>query len=180
MFVRPNLSILFLTALAAAACGQSSGVAVYVPETNLEGVCLTPLAPHEPLCSQAFGDSVWPASHRGSYAQGSSPFAGPTEASSATSAHIALSGAGVPVILTFTAPYEDGGRAAWATVTSLDNAVIKLDHESFEIIDNYVPGVREENPPKFELGVTGAYDGGTITEQVEAARDSLIRARELL
>lgn len=157
MFARALLLILLLTSLAAAACSESGGTQVYVPETDLEGVCLTPLAPGEPLCSEAFGDSVWSASHRSSYAQGSSPFAGPTEAATATSEHLELNGAGVPVILSFTAPYEDGGRAVWSTVTGLGNPIIKIDHQTFEIIDTYVPSDREENPPMIKLGVSGAY-----------------------
>lgn len=66
-------------------------------------------------------------------------------------------GAGVPVIASFSAPYEDGGRAVWSTVTGADAAVIKIDHEAFEIIDWYVPAQREDNPPGFTLGLSGAY-----------------------
>lgn len=157
MFARATLPSLLLASLAAAACSESGGVSVYVPETDLEGLCLTPLAPSEPLCSEAFGDSVWSGSHRASYAQGSSPFAGPTEEATATSEHLEFGGAGVPVVLSFTAPYEDGGRAVWSTVTGLDNAIMKFDHETFEIIDTYVPADREENPPFIKLGVSGAY-----------------------
>jgi len=129
----------------------------FTPVTDISDLCVTPLAPNEPLCSTAFGDGTWPASHRGSYAQGSSALPGPTEAGRTSAAHVDLLGAGVPVVPTFSAPYEDGGRAIWATVTGADAAIIKLDHETFEIIDWYVPADREENPPTFTLGVSGAY-----------------------
>ena len=36
------------------ACDQSSGVAVYATQTDLDGVCETPLAPREPLCNPEF------------------------------------------------------------------------------------------------------------------------------
>ncbi|MFW2389118.1 MAG: hypothetical protein ACN4G0_12325 [Polyangiales bacterium] len=157
MLVRTYLPLFLLTIFGAAACSDSGGTAVYVPATDLEGVCQTPLAPNEPLCSQALGDDVWSASHRASYAQGSSPFAGPTEGTMARSEHLELDGAGVPVILSFSAPYADGGRAAWSTVTGLDNPIMKIDHQTFEIIDTYIPTEREEDPPFIKLGVSGAY-----------------------
>jgi hypothetical protein len=73
------------------------------------------------------------------------------------SAHLELPGAGVPVIVSFSASYDDGGRAAWSTVTGADAAIVKFDHETFEIIDWYVPGDREVDPPNFTLGLSGAY-----------------------
>jgi len=136
---------------------SSSEPEAYAPTTDTSDLCAMPLAPNEPLCSTAFGDTAWPSSHRGSYAQGSSPLAGPTDAADTASAHVDLPGAGVPVIASFSAPYEDGGRAVWSTVTGLDGAIVKLDHESFEIIDWYVPAEREEDPPNLSLGLSGAY-----------------------
>ena len=127
------------------------------PITDVSDLCATPLAPNEPLCSTAFDDGTWPASHRGSYAQGSSAFAGPSEAASTTSEHIDLPAAGVPIVPVFSQPYEDGGRAIWSTVTGIEAGIVKLDHQTFEIIDWYVPGEREEDPPTFSLGVSGAY-----------------------
>ncbi len=75
------------------------------------------------------------------------------------SEHLELEGPGIPVITSFSAPYEDGGRAVWSTVTGTDAAIVKVDHETFEIIDWYVPADREENPPTFTLGLSGAYTG---------------------
>jgi hypothetical protein len=107
------------------------------------------------VCSAAFGDTVWAGSHRSSYAQGSSPLPGPAEAGAITTEHIELPGA--PIIVSFSSPYGDGGRAAWSTVLGVSNAIIKVDHESFEVIDTYIPTEREENPPTVPLGVSGAY-----------------------
>jgi hypothetical protein len=127
------------------------------PITDVSDLCVTPLAPNEPLCSTAFDDGTWPASHRGSYAQGSSALAGPSDSASTTSEHIDLPAAGVPIVPVFSQPYEDGGRAIWSTVTGIEAGIVKLDHQTFEIIDWYVPGEREVDPPTFSLGVSGAY-----------------------
>ena len=150
----------FVGAVALSGCNSSSGSppSGYTPTTDVSDLCQTPLAPNEPLCSTAFSDALWPASHRSSYAQGSSAVAGPTDAAATTSEHLALPGAGIPVVASFTSPYEDGGRAIWSTVPGLDAAILKVDHETFEIIDWYVPSKEEENPPTFSLGLSGAYN----------------------
>ncbi len=150
------LPLLILTAALGCSSGSSTG-AGYTPTTDTSDLCTTPLAPNEPLCSTALGDTVWSASHRASYAQGSSPFAGPTDSAAAASEHLTLEGAGVPVVMSFSAPYEDGGRAVWSVVTGAQAAIVKVDHETFEIIDTYVPTEREDSPPTFTLGLSGAY-----------------------
>lgn len=153
-------AFLALGLIAGAGCtSDSSSETGYTPETDTSGVCTTPLGPHEPLCSNGFADATWPGSHRGSYAQGSSVLPGPSVAEGARSEHLVLEGPGVPVVTSFSAPYEDGGRAVWSTVTGTDAAIMKVDHETFEIIDWYVPSEREENPPTFTLGLSGAYTG---------------------
>lgn len=141
-------------------CGSSSGSSTtpYSPTTDVSGLCQMPLAPNEPLCSTAFSDGLWPASHRTSYAQGSSAFSGPTDGSTTASQHIDLPGAGIPVVTSFSRPYQDGGRAIWSTVPGVQAAILKADHETFEIIDWYVPSEREDNPPTFTLGLSGAYN----------------------
>jgi hypothetical protein len=146
--------------VAAVGCSSSSGDSPtgYTPTTDVSDLCQTPLAPKEPLCSTAFSDALWPASHRSSYAQGSSAFAGPTEAATTTSEHLVIPGAGIPVVASFISRYEDGGRAIWSTVPGLDAAILKIDHDTFEIIDWYVPSEREDNPPAFTLGLSGAYN----------------------
>ena len=156
MLSRRTLPRLFL--IAAVGCGStSSGNSGYTPTTDTSDLCTTPLASDEPLCSTAFGDEVWSGSHRASYAQGSSAFPGPSDSGSTTSEHLVIPSAGVPVVISFTAPYADGGRALWSTVTGLEAAIAKYDHEKFELIDWYVPNEREEDPPTFSLGLSGAY-----------------------
>ena len=150
MLSRRTLPLFLL--LAAFGC-SSSGSA---PAIDTSDLCTTPLAPNEPLCSTAFGDTAWAGSHRSSYAQGSSPLPGPANADAVTAEHIELPGA--PIIISFSAPYTDGGRAAWSTVLGTSNAVIKVDHERFEVIDTYIPAEREgADAPTVPLGVSGAY-----------------------
>ncbi len=156
MLSQRALLLLILTATLGCSSSSPSGTG-YTPTTDTSDLCTTPLAPNEPLCSTAFGDTVWSASHRASYAQGSSPFAGPTDSATAMSEHLTLEGAGVPVIMSFSAPYDDGGRAVWSVVTGAQAAIVKVDHETFEIIDTYVPTEREDSPPTFTLGLSGAY-----------------------
>ena len=152
MLSRRILPLFILTA--AFGCTSDSSSTNSVDTSDL---CATPLAPSEPLCSTAFGDTVWAGSHRASYAQGSSALPGPTDATTTQSEHLVLPGPGIPVITSFSAPYEDGGRAVWSTVLGAESAIVKVDHQTFEIIDWYVPGEREENPPEFALGLSGAY-----------------------
>ncbi|MGB5812099.1 MAG: hypothetical protein WBG86_16305 [Polyangiales bacterium] len=157
-------------------CSNDGGGDAYVPATETGDLCETPLAPREPICSNAFGDTVWAGSHRSSYAQGSSPNAGPATGtgSSVASAHLSLPSAGIPVITSFTEPYEDGGRAVWSTVTGVDNAVIKIDHDTFELIDIYIPAEREENAPPAALGLSGAYTAVDSRNRFIAGRSRFV------
>jgi hypothetical protein len=117
--------------------------------------CLTPLAEHEPLCSPALSPEAWPISHHGPYAQGSSPFPGPRNAAGVVAEHLLLTGP--PITLATSPAYADGGVAVWGAELGLSNAVFKLDHDTFSVIDAYVPAAEEPNPPAIPLGVSGAY-----------------------
>jgi hypothetical protein len=156
--VRPALRPLLLVLSLLHGCSDGSDAAPvpYRSSTDLSGLCTTPLGPDEPLCNAALGDVVWSQAHRASYAQGSSTFAGPVMTGGASD-HLDLPSAGVPVIVSFTAPYADGGRAAWSTATGVAAAILKVDHETFDVIDWYAPAEREDDPPTFTLGVSGAY-----------------------
>jgi len=169
MLSRRTLPLFVLTA--AFGCTSDSSGTNSVDTSDL---CATPLAPSEPLCSTAFGDTVWAGSHRASYAQGSSALPGPTDATTTQSEHLVLPGPGIPVIMTFSAPYEDGGRAVWSTVLGADSAIVKVDHETFEIIDWYVPADREENPPQFTLGLSGAYTAIDAQNRFIAGRSKFV------
>ncbi|MDH3625293.1 MAG: hypothetical protein OES69_17880 [Myxococcales bacterium] len=151
-----HLVVLLALALATVSC-SSGGDGGYTPATETADLCETPLAPTEPLCSAAFGDTIWAASHRSSYAQGSSAFPGPAAGATVTSAHLAIPSAGVPVIMSFSEPYDDGGRAVWSTVTGVDGAIVKVDHQTFELVDTYIPAEREDSAPTITLGISGAY-----------------------
>ncbi|MEM7158730.1 MAG: hypothetical protein AAF799_38165 [Myxococcota bacterium] len=120
-----------------------------------EDLCVTPLSADEPYCNSSLADGPWAMSHRTSYAQGSSPLPAPAADAVSTAARQQVPG--IPVVLATTAPYEDGGRAIWAAVQGFDNAIAKLDHERFEMVDIYVPAEREDDPPMIPLGLTGAY-----------------------
>ncbi len=117
--------------------------------------CLTPLAEHEPLCSPALSPEAWPISHRGPYAQGSSPAPGPHDAAGVVAEHLLLTGP--PITLATSPAYPDGGVAMWGSELGLTNAVFKIDHDTFTVIDTYVPANEETDPPLIPLGVSGAY-----------------------
>ena len=117
--------------------------------------CLTPLAEHEPLCSPALAPEAWPISHRGPYAQDSSAFPGPSEAAGVVAEHLLLTGP--PITLATSRAYADGGIAVWGAELGLSNAVFKIDHDTFSVIDSYVPANEESDPPAIPLGVSGAY-----------------------
>ncbi len=117
--------------------------------------CLTPLAADEPLCNPALADSPWPITHRGNYAQGSSPLPGPLGSETISARHLNLTG--TPTTLAIGPTYPDGGRAVWASVIGLNGAIYKLDHDTFSIIDVYIPANEEEMPPEIPLAVGGAY-----------------------
>ena len=170
MLSRRSLPVFLLIA----AFGCSSSNSGSAPAIDTSDLCTTPLAPNEPLCSTAFGDTVWAGSHRASYAQGSSALPGPADSQTSKSEHLVLEGAGIPVIASFSAPYEDGGRAVWSTVLGADSAIVKIDHETFEIIDTYVPGDEEENPPEFELGLSGAYAAIDAQNRFIAGRTNFV------
>ncbi len=116
-----------------------------------------PAYPHtdSPPCNPSLADSAWNVSHGSSYAQGSSDFPGLAAAEGAIAQHLNLGG--VPITLNFTPPYADGGTAVWGSPLSLNGLIVKIDHDSFKIIDIYDPQEREENPPKLTLGISGAY-----------------------
>ena len=108
----------------------------------------------EPPEHPFLADSIWAASHRTPYAQGSSPLPGPVIAGS--SRHLSVPG--IPITLTFSAPYSDGRRTVWASLLGTSGAIIKLDHASFTPIDVYIPSERETDAPTYELGISGAYN----------------------
>lgn len=125
-----------------------------------EGHCLTPVAPdgHEPPCNPALADSAWSSSHRGSYAQASTPYPGPAPGQRTRYEHTSL--LGVPIVLDFSAPYADGGRAVWmSTVSAPDSGfVYKADFETGRVIDAYSYPTDESRGPGSTGSISGAYN----------------------
>jgi len=117
--------------------------------------CLTPLVDDEPLCNPSVAPTQWPISHRGAYAQGSSPFAGPVAGQMVVAQHIDLTGP--PITLAMSPVYTDGHYALWGAELGLSGAVVKIDSDTFSLIDSYVPADEEAMPPAIPLGVSGAY-----------------------
>ncbi len=142
------------------------------PAPEPAGLCLTPLADHEPLCNPSAVDSPWGTSHRASYAQASSPFAGPAPGQTVTAEHVLLPG--IPIALAYTSAYEDGGVAIWGSPLGLDGAVVKIDHDPFEVIDLYIPAEREDAPPSYTAGISGAYNAVDRDERFIVGRTRFI------
>jgi hypothetical protein len=152
LMMRTTPRLLGLTLIAAVTlCGSGHGPAAAAEADP----CLTPLLEDEPLCNPAVAQSEWPISHRGSYAQASSPFPGPVPGQTVSAAHLDLPGP--PITLAMSPPYGDSGHAIWGAVLGLTGAVVKIDADTFTLIDTYVPAAEEASPPVIPLGVSGAY-----------------------
>ncbi len=120
--------------------------------------CKQPAGVHEPPCNPYLASSPWSASHRGSYAQGSSPLRG-LESARTRSRHINLPG--VPIQIEFSSRYPEGERVAWGSLVDSSDAQVlfKVDASSGELIDLYLPAEREsDRPPAGEGGITGSYN----------------------
>lgn len=126
-----------------------------LPAESVAAPCVTPLLDGEPLCNPAVADSEWPISHRGAYAQGSSPFAGPDLGQAVTASHLDLPGP--PITLAMSPAYLDGHHVLWAAVLGLSNAIVKVDAEDMTLLHSYVPANEEVSPPAIPLGVSGSY-----------------------
>ncbi|HKJ36812.1 MAG TPA: hypothetical protein VKA36_09625 [Solirubrobacterales bacterium] len=143
--------------LVLAVAGAVALVALPSPAPAAQRDCKQPRGKHEPPCNPALAASPWGASHRGSYAQGSSPFRG-LESSRARTKHLDLPG--IPISIQFSGRYDDGGRAAWGSLIDSGDrqALFKVDAGTGELIDLYEPGAREGKTPEGEGGITGAYN----------------------
>lgn len=110
----------------------------------------------EPRCNPFLADSPWPGAQRNSYAQGSSPLAGPIgPAERIGISHIGVTGG--PVFITYSSEYADGGRAIWASTVGVTGEVLKIDADTHQLIDKYVPGL-EGGDAFVEPTVSGAYN----------------------
>ena len=152
--MRTHLARVSAAVAAIAVAGSLPATAAAAP------TCTTPAAAdgHEPPCNPYLASPEWAASHRASYAQASSPFAGPRPGEILARGH--LSGLfGIPVVVTFSDRYPDGGRAAWLSTVSIPDArtVYKVDVKTGLIIDSYDDVRNEHTTPQGPGGISGAY-----------------------
>ena len=106
----------------------------------------------EPPCNPHLARSVWAANHRNSYAQGSSPAPGPVGPPGRIDVHHEGMEA-APIVVTFSAPYPDGGYVVWGSTVGASGQVFKLDPETFRIVDTAQPEGGQQSP-----GFSGAYN----------------------
>lgn len=151
MRARPALSLLVALTLVTAGC-SGDDTAGSPPTAPAEGADL------EPPANPYLAESPWAAAHRGSYAQASSDLPGPEAGQDTTAERTDM--AGVPVILQFSSPYDDGRVAVWTTVANTPDrrSVVKVDHATGEVIDTYVPAEEGFVPPATAVPLTGAYN----------------------
>ena len=142
-----TLSVGVLTALMLAAGA---------PARAAQPTCLTPVSPGEPPCNPHLADSGWGASHRGSYAQGASPFPAPQPGDEVVWQQIRLGDppTQVPIVIDFSSPYPDGSRVAWMSVVSNPDirGIHKVDVASGEVIDSVTEDSGRQG------SITGAYN----------------------
>lgn len=143
----------------AALCGAAVAVVVLLAPAGADALdCKQPVGESEPPCNPYLAESPWAASHRGSYAQGSSPYRG-LETAAVRSKHVDLPG--IPIQIEFSGRYDDGKRAAWGSLIDSNDrqSLFKADARSGRLIDLYIPAEREQNrPPPGEGGITGSYN----------------------
>ena len=132
--------------------------ALALPGVASAAQCKHESAKNEPPCNPALANSPWGASHRGSYAQASSPYKG-LESKKVKTTHINLPG--IPIQLQFSNRYPKGGRVAWGSVVSSNDnqGVFKINVKTGKLIDLYLPDEREQNPPPHAAGsISGSYN----------------------
>jgi hypothetical protein len=110
----------------------------------------------EPPCNPHLAQTAWSANHRTSYTQGSSPLPGPVGPPEHVNVHHEGLPA-VPIVLTFSPPYPDGGYVVWGSTVGFTGEVFKLDPETFTIIDEYRPAF-EDGEGAQEASPSGAYN----------------------
>ncbi|MEZ4287630.1 MAG: hypothetical protein R3A47_05700 [Polyangiales bacterium] len=110
----------------------------------------------DPPSNPSLADGPWSASHRGSYAQGSSSLAGPANPAAIESRHATISD-GAPITQAISAQYDNGDRVVWLAPTGLTRSVYKLLATTLEQIDVYDPREREGAGEVTTVRISGAY-----------------------
>ncbi|MCU1448771.1 MAG: Gamma-glutamyltranspeptidase [Acidimicrobiales bacterium] len=131
---------LLLAGLATSAPGRAA-----LPIPN-EGCVAADPDGHEPPCNPYMAPSLWSVTHRTSYDQSSSPLPGTT--GPADQVNVAHKGAlSIPIGLTFSPRYGDGKRVIWTKGVSFGGEVLKVDPETLDVIDAYIPQIEEHAAP---------------------------------
>lgn len=119
---------------AATLCGNPA------PTGNLTPTCSTlPAADgSEPPCNPHLAQDAWSASHRGNFAQASSPLPGVTTPEQVNIDHAGLTAA--PVVINFSERDSEGAQALWASTVGFTGEIVKLDADSLAHLGRYVPG----------------------------------------
>lgn len=120
--------------------------------------CVTIEAPdgNEPPCNPHLAQPIWSASHRGPYAQASSPLPGPVAPAEEVDVfHDFLFDA--PIQIQFSTPYADGRRVAWGSTVGFDGSIFKFDPETNSFIDRYSPTAEGGEAPG-PGSISGAYN----------------------
>lgn len=119
---------------AAALCGNPA------PSGNLTPTCSTPAAADgsEPPCNPHLAQDAWSASHRGNFAQASSPLPGVTTPDRVNIDHAPLTAA--PIVLNFSERDSEGAQAVWASTVGFTGEIVKLDADTMSLLGRHVPG----------------------------------------
>jgi len=78
--------------------------------------------------------------------------------------HLTLGAGATSIGLPFSAQYADGGYTLWLSPLGLGPAsvvsrtAVKIDAETLDVIDVYVPEEREDDPPPLSAGISGSYN----------------------
>ena len=64
----------------------------------------------------------------------------------------------IPTTAALSSPYADGKRVIWCSTTGFLGQVLKIDPETFTIIERYIPAFREGAPLNLSPSISGAYN----------------------
>jgi len=132
----------------AALCGETAVSGTLAP------TCTTPASRDglEPSCNPHLAQDAWSASHRGNFAQASSPLPGVTDTPDRVNVDH-QSTQSVPIVLNFSEPDAQGKRAVWASTVASQGQIFKLDAETLRPIQTILGG-----NSNFGAGASGAYN----------------------
>ena len=106
--------------------------------------------PDEPPQNPYLADSVWSTTHRNSYCQGSSPYAGPSEAPVGEIEDY-LPGRPVTPTVLFSKPYDDGSRVIWGASTRFHVYKVDPNGQHMSYIDWLPTSEMQDDPMTDEM-----------------------------